>query len=788
MAGIFRIRYFLSRVQDKHPLLFLEPLELEGPSPETKELPIINLQDLADADANAGQFARLSLDELGNKQLSSWFIYPQAKKVRLSHLQPVHKNKEALDALARELRSHGLAKIRSAELEPLWMASIKGVALKQLRSGQLIAATGYQVFQSHHFYCLVPEKTLEQPDFQASSKTQDFTLRISQPSKFETKASLSLLRSYPGFQFCRILFPSKQLISQEQCQKEGTLYQLHPLNEALGKAPIDCFFINTMEGVADSKKLMQVLETIELPPELNWSQDEAHKQLQHVHAKSLSILHSKTLSKLELSPEQQWVCSGQWLVERKQLGEAYSEIISCCSQQGGLEQEAVLERIQLPRSTSQTLIEIMLAHKELIHSDTFLLARSILHPNLLGNASEDYRSKYQAPPRLSPVGLNLYQSVWEAGEKGSPIHKFKNSAEQEQLRALCRSGWLCAMPEQQPHYFVSTAFASPNKGQPKGRDSYGDAGLEDVLQHYRGKMPKQAQGYQEREGREDWILAASRRDFEGSAPRNRDGRGYPPANREFRRDSRPHHQDRDGYRGRDSYQGRDNSRGRDGYQGRDNYREQGRRPQQQDWNERPRREDRGESRYNGERNYQRNDRQGAYQRHSNERPRRDSSGWREGQDGRREFRPERSGHRDERSERDSRPTWRDNRAPRRNNREGSSNQRDFHRREQHSSRDGGGYRQENRFHREGGQERSWHRDRDSSSYRGGGRPQGSYQRRDRPDFQPSEQHFDRGEGRRRPHRSEQGWKQENRNPRQQRSSGPHSHSHSHSGGRGRNRG
>ena len=532
----FRLRCYLSRSYEKHPLLLLEPL-LTGP------------------------FAGFSASGPGGppvKERLQWYLYDNTgacRAVELRRLQALCLSRDKERQLLQELRGlkQGLGR-----LSDLWLASIKGISLRSLACGQLLASDGVWVVRERSFYAFLPALRIshEQP-VEFVERTTGRRINATVLERFALKNSsagssagfdLETGFSVQQFWLCRLHLESAELLCVNQLSfEQNGVCSLYGLRLRSGHkaengsenredgADVSVFLFAPSRSIDNYSALCRFLQQriSQLPSVPGASGPEAAllwRQLaaDYTGAYSDSLHNAAKSKKGDRNPGlgDGWKRLGGWRLREELWQKAARYAYQRACRFGGypiakLETELADQLPLLPAALLQSLLAYLCGKgvpnegemrtdfcASCAKVDGYIVAAEGLHPEAAkarncavrsGNSAEAPagNEEWGFPVRISPQGRRLLEALYHAGRQGVAASVLRREYG-EAVPALLRSGW--AVLHSQSLYCRSCAPrseaalgpAAPNASDAPKKFSKRSAGLpvgdlSETLRYYKNK-------------------------------------------------------------------------------------------------------------------------------------------------------------------------------------------------------------------------------------------------------------------------------------------------------------
>ena len=437
----FRLRCYLSRSYEKHPLLLLEPL-VSGPSPPERV---------------------------------QWYLYDEkgaCRAVELRKLQPLCLSQDKERQLLQELR--GLKQADGlGRLSDLWLASIKGIALRSLACGQLLAPEGVWVVRERSFYALLPKK--------AATKVQEASEQAVKFGIQNTNGTLTILESFPlpdipanadsnlpeELLLCRLRLENAQLLCMEAPHH---ISSLRVLPEAIkNRETLTELFLFAPTRIVDHYSALSrfLHERLRSFPSF-WAQAaqsgdstvlSAFLQQLALDYKGWGPYSGPAKGDGPKANEQRkagWKRLGGWQLREEVWHKAARHAYQRACQFGGypkLETELANYFASVPSALIQSLLAYLYGKgsappeegktnfwASCVKVDGYTLAAETLHPKARETDSKATNSaeEWGFPERISPQGRRFLQSLYDAGRRGLSFAALRH---EEPVLALIRSGW-----------------------------------------------------------------------------------------------------------------------------------------------------------------------------------------------------------------------------------------------------------------------------------------------------------------------------------------------------------
>ena len=457
----FRLRCYLSRSYEKHPLLLLEPL-FSGPS---------------------------------STERVQWYLYDDkggCHVVELRRLQPLCLSQDKERHLLQELR--GLKQAEGlGQLSDLWLANIKGIALRSLICGQLLATEGVWVVRERSFYALLTKTSTrmleasEQPvELHTTGRNINGTLTVLDsfvlpdiPANIFT--DLSLEKDWPKqLLICRLRLESAELLCMKAQNCISGLcflpnYEATKNHETAELA--DVFLFAPTRSIDYYPALYRFLNERkrQFPSFLSHTLAQTVQPLEHFWGQSAIIFTFLQQLVVDYTgwgaysglikddKHNRWKRLGGWCLREELWQRAARHAYQRACQFGGymkLETELANHFASVTPSIPMALVQSLLAYlcgkgsappkkgeidfwASCVKVDDYILAVKALHPKIRkseSNAdnSDNPTEKSSFPAHISPQGRRLLQSLYDAGQRGLSFAALRR---EEPVQALIRSGW-----------------------------------------------------------------------------------------------------------------------------------------------------------------------------------------------------------------------------------------------------------------------------------------------------------------------------------------------------------
>ncbi len=493
MPGIFRLSHYLHQPGEKQPLLLLEPV-----------LTAATVRARSDGGTAACQ----------------WYLYDKTENCRaveLRRLQPLCRSRDAQRRLLRELRQNRLGAAQQhspgtprsgpsfgsgqndptdpGDLNGLWQAHVKGIALRHLAQGQLIATEGNWLVNERSFYALLPAAGQELSETADSSRlltenAAEQRIELCERSTGRSSSGLlTVLEQYPQqLLLCRLRLEQRALYSMNQLlSPRQTLYGLRfsgrvgELSAAPGPSVPELrsiLLFAPVQQVADSFVLHKFLSTHRAvwrarPGDLLVKSPEPLQVLQYLSIDfigwgAVSVITGTADGKtMGLINAGDWQQVGGWSLKRELLQKHARYMQRRACRFGGypigdLERELSGElppalfrsliRYLCEGRAAQSLDPVLGESEQSFRSscrnvEGYLLAEEAMHParrraqrGTLDGGESQASGDAEGRAALSPQGRKLLQDLKAAREQGLSVHS-PGGEQDGPLQALLRGGW-----------------------------------------------------------------------------------------------------------------------------------------------------------------------------------------------------------------------------------------------------------------------------------------------------------------------------------------------------------
>ena len=448
LSNLFRLRYYLRRSGEKQTVVLLEPILISHKVYK--------------------RYYWYSSETCGAPKAQGTFC----KDIELHKLERIHKPQRLLAEL-QYLENRPQQELAD-DIYGLWQGSIKGIALKHLQKGQIIASDGIWLVRERSFYILIPGSVGFNHKRNLRLNNDSLVQLIERSTGKTFRGTMAVLEQWNSANtstlFCRLSLDQPYLISLKQTLPHNrSLYSLTFIENNI--TDIDIFLFAPVSHIENSKDLQTFLRleldrrNISIPEQTHrletlatdfWGWGGAielkGKQPNESHLfipPEQGASPNNNLPSLSFGTCNNWVSIGAWQIKYLLLQKYVTDMYRQARFFGGVPIETLRTQTgaTIPLALLQSLLDY-LCNKlpDIIQFDSqeentlqgscekvedYLLAKESMYP------TDSIHIPSYTPSNISPQGRKMLQDLIATGKTGTSWAP----KPPEVLQALLRSGW-----------------------------------------------------------------------------------------------------------------------------------------------------------------------------------------------------------------------------------------------------------------------------------------------------------------------------------------------------------